>query len=231
MVKRESAEVRLAADERGRGPASGCRRRTTPRRRRTRRPGSTATARSTTFPRSRNSRNSLTICPSLQHGYARSADEPRAGPLPGRDPERIAEQVHVGRRARRDQARPLPVLLGRVSHRLRLHPGHDVPEGHAARRHGVRGRADLPGLRDPGPRDRACSAPRTRPGRTTSCSACRSGTPTGATWKGSTTCPPQLRHEIEHFFSIYKVPEGKDVEIQGWENREFAETLLGESRQ
>ena len=43
--------------------------------------------------------------------------------------------------------------------------------------------------------------------------------------------PPQLRLEIEHFFTIYKIPEGKDVEVQGWEDREFAERLLAESRQ
>jgi inorganic pyrophosphatase len=43
--------------------------------------------------------------------------------------------------------------------------------------------------------------------------------------------PSQLRQEIEHFFSIYKIPEGKDVEIQGWEDREFAERLLADSRQ
>jgi inorganic pyrophosphatase len=35
----------------------------------------------------------------------------------------------------------------------------------------------------------------------------------------------------QHFFSIYKVPEGKAVEIQGWEDREFAERLLADSRQ
>jgi inorganic pyrophosphatase len=43
--------------------------------------------------------------------------------------------------------------------------------------------------------------------------------------------PSQLRQEIEHFFSIYKVPEGKAVEVQGWEGRGFAEKLLGDSRQ
>lgn len=43
--------------------------------------------------------------------------------------------------------------------------------------------------------------------------------------------PSQLRDEIEHFFSIYKVPEGKEVEIQGWEGREVAERLLGEARE
>jgi inorganic pyrophosphatase len=42
--------------------------------------------------------------------------------------------------------------------------------------------------------------------------------------------PSQLRAEIEHFFSIYKMPEGKAVEIQGWENRETAERLLDEAR-
>jgi inorganic pyrophosphatase len=42
--------------------------------------------------------------------------------------------------------------------------------------------------------------------------------------------PAQLRDEIEHFFSIYKQPEGKQVEIHGWEDREVAEQLLGEAR-
>jgi inorganic pyrophosphatase len=41
----------------------------------------------------------------------------------------------------------------------------------------------------------------------------------------------QLRTEIEHFFSIYKVPEGKDVEVQGWEDRDVAEQILGEARE
>ena len=43
--------------------------------------------------------------------------------------------------------------------------------------------------------------------------------------------PGQLRAEIEHFFSIYKTPEGKEVEIQGWEGREVAERLLDEARE
>ena len=42
--------------------------------------------------------------------------------------------------------------------------------------------------------------------------------------------PSQLRVEIEHFFSIYKTPEGKEVEIQGWEDRGSAERLLAEAR-
>jgi inorganic pyrophosphatase len=42
--------------------------------------------------------------------------------------------------------------------------------------------------------------------------------------------PGQLRDEIGHFFSIYKTPEGKVVEIQGWEDREVAERLLDEAR-
>jgi inorganic pyrophosphatase len=42
--------------------------------------------------------------------------------------------------------------------------------------------------------------------------------------------PDQLRAEIEHFFSIYKAPEGKEVEVQGWENREAAERLLADAR-
>jgi len=42
--------------------------------------------------------------------------------------------------------------------------------------------------------------------------------------------PAQLRDEIAHFFTIYKQPEGKDVDVQGWEDREVAEELLSEAR-
>jgi len=34
--------------------------------------------------------------------------------------------------------------------------------------------------------------------------------------------PAQLRTEIEHFFSIYKQPEGKEVTVDGWYPREDA---------
>jgi inorganic pyrophosphatase len=43
--------------------------------------------------------------------------------------------------------------------------------------------------------------------------------------------PGQLRAEIEHFFSIYKQPEGKHVEIQGWEDVEVAVELLEDGRE
>jgi inorganic pyrophosphatase len=42
--------------------------------------------------------------------------------------------------------------------------------------------------------------------------------------------PRQLRGEIEHFFSIYKEPEGRSVEIHGFEDRDVAERLLDEAR-
>jgi inorganic pyrophosphatase len=42
--------------------------------------------------------------------------------------------------------------------------------------------------------------------------------------------PAQLRTEIEHFWSIYKEPEGKPVEIQGWEDRDRALELLEAGR-
>ena len=38
--------------------------------------------------------------------------------------------------------------------------------------------------------------------------------------------PAQLRSEIEHFYSMYKQPEGKDVTVHGWEGREFAEEAI-----
>ena len=43
--------------------------------------------------------------------------------------------------------------------------------------------------------------------------------------------PAQLRVEIEHFFSIYKQPEGKDVSIQGWRGRDDALAIIAESRE
>jgi inorganic pyrophosphatase len=43
--------------------------------------------------------------------------------------------------------------------------------------------------------------------------------------------PGQLRDEIEHFFSIYKAPEGKSVEVHGWEDRDVAHRVLDEARQ
>jgi inorganic pyrophosphatase len=42
--------------------------------------------------------------------------------------------------------------------------------------------------------------------------------------------PDQLRVEIEHFFSIYKQPEGKEVIVDGWHERDVALRLIDESR-
>ncbi|HWF26526.1 MAG TPA: inorganic diphosphatase [Solirubrobacteraceae bacterium] len=42
--------------------------------------------------------------------------------------------------------------------------------------------------------------------------------------------PAQLRTEIEHFFSIYKQPEGKPVEVTGWRPCEDAVAALAQSR-
>jgi inorganic pyrophosphatase len=39
------------------------------------------------------------------------------------------------------------------------------------------------------------------------------------------------RSEIEHFFAIYKVPEGHEVTIQGWEDREVASELVTDARE
>jgi inorganic pyrophosphatase len=42
--------------------------------------------------------------------------------------------------------------------------------------------------------------------------------------------PETLRTEIEHFWSIYKEPEGKPVEIQGWADRETALEIIEDGR-
>jgi inorganic pyrophosphatase len=43
--------------------------------------------------------------------------------------------------------------------------------------------------------------------------------------------PDQLREEVRHFFSIYKQPEGVEVDVQGFEGCEAALTLIGEARE
>ena len=40
----------------------------------------------------------------------------------------------------------------------------------------------------------------------------------------------QLRTEIQHFYSMYKQPEGKDVEIQGWDDRDAASEAIEDGR-
>jgi inorganic pyrophosphatase len=42
--------------------------------------------------------------------------------------------------------------------------------------------------------------------------------------------PEGMRAEIEHFFAIYKEPEGREVTVHGWEGREVAEQVLQEAR-
>lgn len=42
--------------------------------------------------------------------------------------------------------------------------------------------------------------------------------------------PEQLRREIGHFFSIYKEPEGRTVEVEGWLSRGVALDVLHDSR-
>jgi inorganic pyrophosphatase len=42
--------------------------------------------------------------------------------------------------------------------------------------------------------------------------------------------PEGMRREIEHFFAIYKEPEGREVTIQGWEDADVAEQVLDEAR-
>jgi inorganic pyrophosphatase len=42
--------------------------------------------------------------------------------------------------------------------------------------------------------------------------------------------PEPLRREIEHFFSIYKQPEGKTVEVDGWYPRGEAQQAIAAAR-
>ncbi len=52
-------------------------------------------------------------------------------------------------------------------------------------------------------------------------------------WNGITRLddvPPHLLREVEHFFSIYKDLEKKEVQVDGWEPREEAEVVIREAR-
>jgi inorganic pyrophosphatase len=42
--------------------------------------------------------------------------------------------------------------------------------------------------------------------------------------------PIQLRDEIAHFFSIYKIPEGKQVTVDGWYGKDKALEVIAEGR-
>jgi inorganic pyrophosphatase len=49
--------------------------------------------------------------------------------------------------------------------------------------------------------------------------------------KGLDMLPEQLRDEISHFFSVYKQPEGKHVDVDGWYPKEAALEVIEESLQ
>ncbi len=55
--------------------------------------------------------------------------------------------------------------------------------------------------------------------------------PAWADYEGLEDIPAQLRKEVEHFFSIYKEPEGRSVELEGFEDRDVAERLVDEARE
>ena len=55
--------------------------------------------------------------------------------------------------------------------------------------------------------------------------------PAWADYETLDSIPRQLRREIEHFFSIYKEPEGRSVELSGFEDRDVAERLVDEARE
>jgi inorganic pyrophosphatase len=53
--------------------------------------------------------------------------------------------------------------------------------------------------------------------------------PAWAEYETLESIPRQLRREIEHFFSIYKEPEGRSVDLSGFEDRDVAERLVDEA--
>ena len=157
--------------------------------------------------------------------------EESAPALPDRDPQGLPQQVRVGRG--RSAASSSPASCSR---RSCIPTDYGFVTGHARRRarrstRWCRLRADLPGLRDPGARGRrAAHGGRARPGRQAPVRPLRRPG-AGATSRTSTTSPAQMRTEIEHFFSMYKEPEGREVDVHGWEGRDVAEAVLQEARE
>lgn len=49
--------------------------------------------------------------------------------------------------------------------------------------------------------------------------------------EGLEDLPAQLKVEIEHFFTIYKQPEGKHVTVDGWYDHDVALQVLEEAQQ
>ena len=157
------------------------------------------------------------------HALAYRASHDRSPPaLPRRDPEGLAQQVRVGRAAAGDQARPLPVLLRRLSDRLRVHPATRwARTATRSTRWSAVSEPTFPGCvipvkpialfkmrDDKGVDDKVLCVPLEDPN-----------------WNTIETLddlPQQLRDEISHFFSIYKTPEGKVVKVDGWFSREDA---------
>jgi inorganic pyrophosphatase len=54
--------------------------------------------------------------------------------------------------------------------------------------------------------------------------------PNWNTFEGLDDIPEQLQTEIFHFFSIYKQPEGKDVTVEGWFDRDEALRTIEEAQ-
>ena len=54
--------------------------------------------------------------------------------------------------------------------------------------------------------------------------------PNWNTFESLEDIPDQLQTEIFHFFSIYKQPEGKDVTVDGWFDRDAALRSIQEAR-
>jgi inorganic pyrophosphatase len=55
--------------------------------------------------------------------------------------------------------------------------------------------------------------------------------PAWSHYEGLEDIPAQLRKEVEHFFSIYKEPEGRSVELEGFEDCDVAKRLIDEARE
>ena len=90
-------------------------------------------------------------------------------------------------------------------------------------------RADVPRDRDPGQGDRGLPH-RDEAGQDDKLLCVPHEDPNWNHMEELEDLPQTLRTEIEHFWSIYKEPEGKPVEIQGWEDRACALDVIEAGR-
>ena len=144
----------------------------------------------------------------------------RLAPLRRRDPQGRPQQVRVRPQARRDQARPVHLGVGRVPDGIRLRARDDRARRRPARRAGVRVGADVPRLRGRDQGDRAVQDGRREGARRSRRVRAVSTTRAGTRSTTSTTCPSSCARRSATSSTIYKdLDPDRHSEVKGWDDR------------